>query len=108
MIPRNPADLPIVARVKKCYVCDVEKPVDNFARKRNGWDTRCKDCRNNWFRERYNRIRKTKKESNLLPIQRVIDVGLRDSAMSALRRKTLEAIISDIVLDVFTENYGYE
>lgn len=104
----NSCDLAVVGEAKKCYVCGVEKALSKFAKKREKWDTRCKDCRNKKFRERYRRIRKTKKEYRSIPIQKVVDVCIRDGQMSALRRKTIEAIIGDLVLDVFTENYSYE
>ena len=104
----NSCDLSVVEGAKKCYVCRVEKALSKFAKKRDKWDTRCKDCRNKKFREHYHRIRKAKKRYSSIHVQTVVDVFIRDEEMSAVRRKTVEAIISDLVLDVFTESYGYE
>ena len=101
-------DLSVVGEVKKCYGCGVEKPLSKFAQKRQKRDSQCKECRNKKFRERYRRVRNAKKKYRSIPVQRVVDVFLRDGEMSAVRRKTIEAIISDLVLDVFTESYSYE
>lgn len=102
------SDLAVVEEVKKCYGCGVEKSLSKFAQKRKKRDSQCKECRNKKFRERYRRIRSAKKKYRSIPVQKVVDVCFRDDEMSAVRRKTIEAIISDLVLDVFTESYGYE
>ena len=104
----NSCDLAVGEEVKKCYVCGVEKPLSKFAQKRKKWDTRCKDCRNIKFRERYRQIRKAKKQHRSIPVRKVVDVCFRGGEMAAVRQKTVEAIIADLVLEVFTEKYSYE
>lgn len=110
-MPLNCGDLndpTVVSDVKKCYGCDVIKPLSDFARKREKWDTRCKVCRNEKFRERYHRIRKAKRQYRSIPIHKVVDVPIRGSGTTGIAQKTVETILSDLVLDVFTEKYGYE
>jgi hypothetical protein len=104
----NSSDLSVVEETKKCYVCGVEKPLSKFAQKRGKRDSRCKECRNKKFRERYRRIRNAKKKYRSVPIQKVVDVCFHGDGMDAIRQKTVESIIANLVLDVFTEKYSYE
>lgn len=47
---------------RRCYLCRREKPISNFYRKREGFETRCKECILRVKARAYKRKRKAQRE----------------------------------------------
>lgn len=100
--------LPTIAgENKECYLCAQIKPVDAFAKKRNGYDSRCKQCRNKQFKERYRKKRSAKKRYRETLINQVAEVYVRSDERHE-RFKQRQRILADLVLEVLSERFGNE
>ena len=93
-----------VAPKKRCSSCGQNLNVKMFAKKRRSFDSRCKVCRNEKFRNRYKAIRLAKKKIQKFAIHKVVEIQNRVSCetdKNATSSKVLESILADLVLDVF-------
>ena len=86
---------------KTCKSCYKIKPESDFARKRNGRDTRCKDCKSQKIRA----LRKDRRRSlrGKREITRVIETRAESCPDLKDRVRAIEAILLDMALDMLTE-----
>ena len=94
---------PSFEQTRTCKLCYKTKPEDDFSRKRNGYDTRCKSCKCQNRRERYQAQRSVTSRPKH-QIIRVVEVVAKDCPDVEDRLRALESILMDMALDVLMES----
>lgn len=92
-----------------CYYCKSEKPVTEFAIKRNKRDTRCKQCKREIRNTRYKQKQKMLKRHRKNRIQYVTEKPYETNKESYLSdRAIMKSLLTDLCVSVFTKYYSVE